>query len=146
VSGFLLDTNVVSELRKAKRANAGVLSWMDTHLDDELWLSVLVIGELRRGVELIRRRDAPAATALQTWLERLLDQYADRILPVTIRIAERWAQITVPGPVPIIDGLLAATAIEHELTLVTRNVTDVATTGATVVNPFTDESSDVSRR
>lgn len=138
MSGYLLDTNVVSELRKAKRSNAGVHRWMATHLNDELWLSVLVIGELRRGVELIRRRDDPAATALQTWLDRLLDQYEDRILPVTTRIAERWAQITVPDPVPIIDGLLAATALEHELTLVTRNVSDVATTGATVLNPFTE--------
>lgn len=137
MSGFLLDTNIVSEFRKAKRTDAGVRRWMAIHVDDELWLSVLVIGELRRGVELIRRRDNFAATALESWLDRLIDQYDDRILPVTTRIAVRWARITVPDPVPIIDGLLAATALEHELTLVTRNVSDVAATGVTSFNPFT---------
>ncbi len=137
MSGFLLDTIVVSELRKAERSNAGVRRWMTTHLTDELWLSVLVIGELRRGVELIRRRDATAATSLNAWLDGLLDRYEDRILPVTTRIAQRWALITVPDPVPIIDGLLAATALEHGLILVTRNVSDVASTGVAAVNPFT---------
>lgn len=138
MSGFLLDINVVSELRKAKRSNVGVQRWMAAHITDELWLSVLVIGELRRGVELIRRRDVVAATTLETWLDRLLDQYEDRILPVTTRVAERWARITVPDPVPIIDGLLAATALEHGLVLVTRNVNDLAATGVTLHNPFTE--------
>jgi predicted nucleic acid-binding protein len=137
VSGFLLDTNVVSELRKADRSNVGVRRWMDAHITDELWLSVLVIGELRRGVELIRRRDVAAATSLESWLDRLLDQYDDRILPVTTRVAERWARITAPDPVPIIDGLLAATAFEHGLVLVTRNVHDLAATGVALHNPFT---------
>ena len=137
MSGFLLDTNVVSELRKAKRADAGVRRWMDANVTAELWLSVLVIGELRRGVELIRRRDIAAATSLDTWLDGLLDQYADRVLPVTTRVAERWARITVPDAVSIIDGLLAATAIEHGLILVTRNVGDVASTGVASLNPFT---------
>jgi predicted nucleic acid-binding protein len=137
VSGFLLDTNVVSELRKANRSNVGVRRWMDAHITDELWLSVLVIGELRRGVELIRRRDVAAATSLESWLDRLLDQYDDRILPVTTRVAERWARITVPDPVPIIDGLLAATAFEHGLVLVTRNVNELAATGVALHNPFT---------
>ncbi len=137
MSGFLLDTNVVSELRKAERADAGVRRWMATHIDDELWLSVLVVGELRRGVALIRQRDPNAATSLETWLDRLLEQYEDRILPVTIRVAQRWAAITVPDPVPIIDGLLAATAIEHGLILLTRNTDDVASTGVTSLNPFT---------
>ena len=137
MNGFLLDTNVVSELRKATRSDAGVRRWMAAHVTDELWLSVLVIGELRRGVELIRRRDPVAAASLETWLDGLLDQYADRILPLTTRVAERWARITVPDPVPIIDGLLAATAIEHGLILVTRNAGDVASTGVTSLNPFT---------
>lgn len=137
MSGFLLDTDVVSELRKAKRSDVGVRRWMAAHITDELWLSVLVVGELRRGVELIRRRDVAAATSLETWLDRLLDQYEDRILPVTTRIADRWARITVPDPVPIADGLLAATALEHGLVLVTRNVNDLAATGVTLHNPFT---------
>ena len=138
MTGFLLDTNIVSELRKATRSDAGVRRWMDAHANAELWLSVLVIGELRRGVELIRRRDIAAAATLDAWLDGLLDQYEDRVLPVTTRVAERWARITVPNPVSIIDGLLAATAIEHGLTLVTRNVADVASTGVASLNPFTD--------
>ncbi|MDO8390416.1 MAG: type II toxin-antitoxin system VapC family toxin [Actinomycetota bacterium] len=134
--GFLLDTNVVSELRKRDRHDARVRAWFDQHRDDEFWLSVLVVGELARGVQLIARRDAPAAEALRAWLDSVTTEFADRILPVTMPISLRWAALCVPDPLPVIDGLLAATALEHGLTLVTRNVADVARSGVPFVNPF----------
>ena len=136
MTGFLLDTNVVSELRKRERADANVLRWLDENAESELWLSVLVVGELRRGVELIARRDKKAASKLRDWLDATVKDYADRILPITVEICERWALLAVPDPVPVVDGLLAATAIEHDLTLVTRNIADVDRTGVPVVNPF----------
>ena len=136
MTGFLLDTNVVSELRKRERASAKVRAWLQAHRTEEFWLSVLVVGELRRGVELVARRDHAAASALRAWLDSTVHDYADRILPVTLTISERWATLSVPDPIPVIDGLLAATAIEHHLILVTRNVGDVGSTGAEVVNPF----------
>jgi predicted nucleic acid-binding protein len=135
-SGFLLDTNVVSELRKKERANANVRRWIGDNAGAEFWLSVLVVGELRRGVELIARRDNEAASTLRGWLDSTVKDYADRILPITIAISERWALLAVPDPVPIVDGLLAATAIEHDLILATRNIGDVRRTGVGVVNPF----------
>ncbi len=137
MSGFLLDTNVVSEMRKGTRADLYLRRWFSDHTDAELWLSVLVVGELRRGIELIRRRDESAATALQAWLESMLRDFSDRVLPVTIAISQRWALISVPDPVPVVDGLLAATAIEHGLALVTRNTGDVMRTGVEHVDPFT---------
>ena len=136
MTGFLLDTNVVSELRKRERANANLRRWLDEQSGAELWLSVLVVGELRRGVELIARREKQAASKLRAWLDSTVKDYADRILPVTVGICERLALLSVPDPVPTVDGLLAATAIEHGLTLVTRNLADVARTGVSVVNPF----------
>ena len=136
MKGFLLDTNVVSELRKRERASAQVRAWFQAHRTEEFWLSVLVVGELRRGVELVARRDHAAASALRAWLDSTVHDYSDRILPVTLAVSERWALLSVPDPIPVIDGLLAATAIEHHLTFATRNVTDVQSTGADLVNPF----------
>ncbi len=136
MSGFLLDTNVISELRKGDRGDQGVKRWIETQTSDDLWLSVLVVGELLRGVELVRRRDPLSAAALDQWLDRLNDEYEDRILPVTSQITQRWAMVTVPDPVPVIDGLLAATALEHNLVLVTRNTKGVKSTGVQTHNPF----------
>ena len=136
MSRFLLDTNVVSELRKRDRVDPHVRIWFDEHREDEFWLSVLVVAELRRGIELIRRRDEPAASILTAWLESTISAYEDRILPITLGIGRRWALLSVPDPVPVIDGLMAATALEHDLTLVTRNVDDVKRSGVAFVNPF----------
>lgn len=136
MSGFLLDTNVVSEFRKGDRTHPGVHAWLDRHVADEFWLSVLVVGELWRGVELVRRRDPASANVLSTWLEGLASDFRDRILPITTDVAVRWATVTTPDPVPVIDGLLAATAIEHDLVFVTRNVADVERTGVAWQNPF----------
>jgi len=133
---FLLDTNVVSELRKGRRANAGLSLWFASVDQGDLRLSVLVIGELRQGVERIRRRDAANAQRLDNWLLTLVEGFADRVLPVDARAAEIWGKLNVPDPLPAIDGLLAATAIAHELTLVTRNSRHVARTGVRLLNPF----------
>lgn len=135
---FLLDTNVVSELRKGARANPGVAAWIAEVDDNELFLSVLVAGELRQGVERLKLRDAPSAARLDRWCGALIDGYADRLLPVDVRVADLWGRMNAPDPISAVDGLLAATAIVHGLTLVTRNVKDVARTGVKLHNPFTD--------
>lgn len=133
---YLLDTNVVSELRKGARANAHVRAWAASADPDAVFLSALTIGEARRGVERVRRRDAGAAMRLEVWLEGLMRDYADRILPLDAQVAERWGRIGVPDPVPTIDGLLAATALTHGLVLVTRNTRDFARTGVELLDPF----------
>ena len=132
---WLLDTNIVSELRKGERANPGVRAWFAEAADESLFTSVLVVGELRCGIESIRRRDVPSALALERWLAGLTDGFADRILPVDREVAEQWGSLKVPDPVPTVDGLLAATALVHGLTLVTRNTRDGARTGVLLLDP-----------
>lgn len=133
---WLVDTNVISELRKGPKCNRAVANWWSDVSDDEIFLSALTIGEIRQGIERVRRRDAGAALALERWLERIEGGHADRILPVDAKVADRWGRLNVPDLLPVIDGLLAATAIEHGLTLVTRNVKDVERTGVDVLNPW----------
>jgi predicted nucleic acid-binding protein len=133
---WLVDTNIFSEIRKGDRCDVRVRAWYDDVRDSDLFTSVLVIGEIRRGVESIRRRDPDQAVALDQWLLRLSGAFQDRVLVVDERIAERWGRLNVPDPIPVVDGLLAATAIEHGLTLVTRNIADVASSGAAVLDPF----------
>lgn len=132
---WLIDTNVVSELRKGDRANEGIRAWFAESNEDELFTSVLVLGEIRRGIESIRRRDTPSALALEQWLDRLTADFGERVLPIDARVADRWGKLNVPDPVPTVDGLLAATALVHELILVTRNVRGVANTGVRVLDP-----------
>jgi len=132
---WLLDTNVLSELRKGERANPGVRAWYAGAPAVELYTSVLVLGEIRRGIESVRRRDAISATALEHWLGRMVEGFADRILPIDATVADRWGALNVPDPVPTVDGLLAATALVHDLVLVTRNVRDVSGTGVRVLDP-----------
>lgn len=133
---WLLDSNVLAELRKGPRAHPSVMAWFTATAEVDLFTSVLVLGEARRGVESIRRRDVVAAQALDQWLHRLRETFADRVLPVDAEIADRWGAMNVPDPIPAVDGLLAATAVVHDLTLVTRNVRDVERTGVRVFNPF----------
>jgi len=132
---WLVDTNVLSELRKGDRANSGVRAWFADAREDELFTSVLVLGEVRRGIESIRRRDATAAIALEQWLARLVTTFSDRVLPVDDRVADRWGALNVPDPIPTVDGLLAATALVHDHVLVTRNTRDVERTGVRLMDP-----------
>jgi predicted nucleic acid-binding protein len=133
---YLVDTNVISELRKGERADPAVQAWFASVADEEIFLSVLTVGEIRQGVEWIRRRDPAAATALDRWLDRVVDMHRDRLVPVDRLVAEEWGRMNVPDPLPVIDGLLAATAKITGLTLATRNVADVERTGVDLVNPF----------
>ena len=134
--GFLLDTNIVSELRKGSRCDSGLRSWFDDTLNEELWLSTLVIGEIRQGIERLRSKDPTSSSHLERWLTGLSDSYKGRILPVSIAVAHRWGILNAGNPISYIDGYLAATALEHGLVLVTRNTRDVQATGATILNPF----------
>ncbi len=133
---YLIDTNVISELRKRDRCNANVSAWYQNVAGEDLFLSVLTLGEIRRGIESISRRDTSSALALEVWFAKLLVNHRARILPVTEPVAEEWGRFNIPDPLPVIDGLLAATAKVHGLTLVTRNVSDVEATGIPVINPF----------
>ena len=133
---FLLDTNIVSELRKRERTDRAVRHWFATVEDADLFISVLVVGEIRRGIELLRRRDAEGARALDGWLRGLERRYEERILPVTVEVCRLWGGLSLDRPLAPIDGLMAATAIHHGLTLVTRNVGHVQRSGVSVLNPF----------
>jgi predicted nucleic acid-binding protein len=133
---YLLDTNIISELRKGSRADRNVRAFFAEIDDDDVFLSVLVVGEIRRGIESLRRRDSASAKHLDRWLHRVLRAYGDRILPVDAGVAERWGALNVPDPLPVVDSLLAATALTHDLVLVTRNVSDFARTGVDTLNPF----------
>ena len=133
---YLLDTNVISELRKGKRAAPNVAAWFADLADEEIFLSVLTIGEIRRGIESVRRRDSNSAAALDRWLASLSEAHAERILSVDQAIVEEWGRMNVPDPLPVVDGLLAATARVLDLTLATRNVSDVEGTGVDLLDPF----------
>lgn len=133
---FLLDTNVISELRKRDRSDPAVRSWFATVADDELYLSVLVIGEIQQGIELVKSRDATKAEALQRWLSQVKKSFGPRVLPVTVSVAEEWGRLNSIRAMPTIDSLLAATASVNGLTLVTRNVADIEGTGVHYLNPF----------
>ena len=133
---FLLDTNVISELRKGPRSNANVRQWFVEVPTECIYLSTLVFGEIRKGIERVRRRDIKAANVLDGWLKQLKILYSQRLLPVTEEIADMWGSLNVPDPLPTIDGLLAATAIIHDLVLVTRNAKNIEKTGVRFLNPF----------
>ncbi len=133
---FLIDTNVISELRKRNRCDRNVAYWYSQIADDDVFLSVLTVGEIRRGIDNIRRRESASAAALDAWLAALVALHSSRVLPIIEPIAEDWGRMSSPDPLPVVDGLLAATAKFHGLTLVTRNVDDVTTTGVPVLNPF----------
>jgi hypothetical protein len=133
---YLIDTNIISEIRKDLRCDRNVAAWYASIKDEELYLSVLVAGEIRKGIELARRRDAAKAIALERWLQAVDVAFGDRILPIDRAVTEEWGCMSAQRPIPVIDGLLAATAKVHGMTFVTRNDADVAELGAQVLNPF----------
>ena len=133
---YLIDTNVISELRKGDRCDANVSAWYERTEEADIFLSALVLGELRRGIERIRRRDPQQTTILERWLEETALKFSGRILPVDELIAEVWGRTYYTRNVPVVDGLLAATAVVHDMTVVTRNVSDVEGLGARLLNPF----------
>ncbi len=135
---FLLDTNVISEIRKRDRAHPNVVRWVSQTPVKEIGTSVVVLAEIRRGIELKRRSDPEQAQALDRWFTQMRTRLGDRVLGVDEPIADAWATLSVPDPLPLIDGLMAATAMVHGLTLVTRNIADVARTGVKVLDPFGD--------
>lgn len=133
---FLLDTNVVSELRKGKRADEGLRAWFESVDGDDLAISVLVLAEIRLGILRLRPRDPQAASHLAAWLVRLERAYGGRTLPVDADVAEAWAHLNAVRSLPVVDSLLAATAQAHGLTLVTRNVSDLQGLDLPLLDPF----------
>ena len=133
---FLIDTNIISEVRKRAACDHNVAAWYASIDDGDLYLSVLVTGEIRKGIELARRRDPAKAAALGDWLKEVEAAFGDRILPIDRAVADEWGRMSAQRSIPVIDGLLAATARAHRMTLVTRNEADVAGLGANLLNPF----------
>lgn len=138
MTGFLLDTNVVSEMVKHK-PHPGVMRWMEDADEMLLHFSVLTLGEIRKGIA--SQADIARRASLESWLADLADRFSERILPLDLAVADRWGHITglckAKGvTVPVIDGLLAATALHHDLIFVTRNIQDVQDTGVETLNPW----------
>jgi toxin FitB len=132
---YLLDTNVLSETRK-KQANERVISFLSAAEPSALYISVLSLGELRKGVALKMRTDADAAKHLGTWVDGLEFSFAERILGIDAPIARQWGELSAQRSRPVVDTLLAATALVHKLTLVTRNVGDVDDLGVKLLDPW----------
>ncbi len=138
---YLVDTNIISEVRKKSKANTGVRAFFKQAIKDEarLFISVVTVGELRRGVESIRYRgDVRQANQLEKWLEVLMAGYQDHILDINQDIAQLWGRLRAPHPENALDKQIAATALIYELTVVTRNHKDFVKTGVRVLNPFTE--------
>ncbi len=136
---YLIDTNVLSEIRKKKKANAGVLAFFKAAIknNESLFLSVITIGELRRGIELIRYRgDTKQANLLEKWIRVILNDYSDNILDIDEDVAQLWGKLRSPHHEHALDKQIAATAIIHDLVVVTRNEKDFIRTGVNVLNPF----------
>lgn len=131
---FLLDTNVVSEIRRGCDHN--VLAWVGHVGDADLWLSVLTLGEIRKGIESLRSRDPTQAARFARWLDELHKSFADRIVSIDASTAEEWGRLNAAGPRNTVDSLIAASARIHELTVVTRNVRDFEDCGVPVLNPW----------
>lgn len=133
---YLLDTNIVSELRKGARCNPNVKTWAEGTSTGSLFLSVITLGEIRKGVELLKLRDVNAAEMIEMWLENLTVKFAGNILPVCEEVADDWGKLNAPSPQPTADSLIAATALIHGMTVVTRNTSDFANMNVRLLNPF----------
>lgn len=136
---FILDTNVVSELRKIRLgcADKQFSQWADSMETADLYLSVITVQELEMGVLLLERRDVKQGALFRTWLDHhVLPAFSGRILPIDTAVALCSAKLHVPNPKPVRDGLIAATALVHGMSVVTRNVADFSSSGVTVINPW----------
>jgi predicted nucleic acid-binding protein len=133
---YLLDTNIISEVRKGARCDPQVASWFAKIADDDIYLSVLVLGEIRKGIERAKAANPRQAAQLEAWLVQLQESFADRILSVDQAVADEWGRMSARRSVSTVDALLAATARVHCLKLATRNVGDVTDLGADIFNPF----------
>jgi len=133
---YLIDTNVISELRKRDGCDSRVAAWYGGVRDEDLYLSVLVVGEIRQGIERLRGRSSARAGALENWLAVVIEAFGPRVLPVDRKVADLWGRFGARGIFPVVDALLAATAEAHGLTLVTRNVKDIRGSGVRCLNPF----------
>ena len=136
---YLIDTNVISEARKGAKANRGVRDFFQRTVAERIpvFLSAVTVGELRRGVELIRYRgDSRQASRLERWLERIVEDYAECLLPLDDESAQIWGRLRVPHPEHALDKQIAATALLHDLSVVTRNEQHFASTGVRTLNPF----------
>ena len=132
---YLIDTVILSELRKPKR-DVRLASWIKKQRTSDLYLSVVTVGEVERGIVQQRTRDPDFATALASWLDRVLALYGERVLPFDLQIARRWGQLSAILGNDSADLMISATALEHGLTVVTRNVSDFEPTGVAILNPF----------
>jgi predicted nucleic acid-binding protein len=132
---YLIDTVVLSELRKLQR-DPGVVAWFEQQRTTDLFVSVISIGEIERGITRQHTRDPGFATALAAWLDRVLVLYGERILPFDLKTARRWGHLSAAIGNDSTDLMIAGTALEHGLTVVTRNVSDFEPTGVPVLNPF----------
>lgn len=133
---YLLDTNVLSEIRKGKNGNAAVREWWSGTEVSDLHISVMVVGEIRRGIDRLHPRSPARVRELENWLVSVIHAFGERLLNVDRNVANIWGTMTVGRTLPLVDGLLAATALAHDLTLVTRNTKDIKDCGARLFNPW----------
>lgn len=134
---FLVDTNVLSELRNPGKADANVRVWSQKAREADLYISVVSVLELERGILLMERRDSAQGARLRTWFEgKIVEPFKDRTIPIDTAVARRCAALHVPNPRPDRDAMIAATALVHGLTIVTRNVADFQAVGAALINPW----------
>lgn len=136
---YLLDTDFLSELRRRKRDDAGV-GWMRRQKLEDVFVSVITIMEIERGIEKQRYRDPPHAATLETWLRETMTRFGNHVLPITTGIAQRWGRMQIQLKRDDDDVAIAATALEYGLSVVTRNIRDFAPMGAPVLNPFDKNS------
>jgi predicted nucleic acid-binding protein len=133
---YLIDTNIISEVRKGARCDRDVAAWFESIADADIYLSVLVVGEIRKGIERARPNNPVQASALEQWLTELVRSFTERIMPIDQAVADEWGRMSAKRSLSTIDALLAATAKVNGMTLATRNISDVVNLGVRVLDPF----------
>ncbi len=133
---YLIDTNIISEVRKGARCDRDVAAWFESIADADIYLSVLVVGEIRKGIERARPNNPVQASALEQWLTELVRSFTERIMPIDQAVADEWGRMSAKRSLSTIDALLAATAKVNGMTLATRNISDVVNLDVRVLDPF----------